>query len=58
MRNKMRLRNKFKNKFKKNEEIKMKQIRKTLLKDLEEIQKRPRRPKKNKVMSEQDYSFF
>ena len=57
MKNKMRLRNKFKNKFlKKQENAKMDKLRKTLLRDLEDIQKKPRKSKN--AESKDDYSFF
>lgn len=53
----MRLRNKFKNKFlKKQENVTMDKFRKTLLRDLEEIQKKPR--KSRNTESKSDYSFF
>ncbi|WDL70551.1 hypothetical protein [Helicobacter winghamensis] len=57
MKNKMRLRNKFKNKLLRNQEnVTMDKFRKTLLRDLEEIQKKPRKTKN--IESKDDYSFF
>ncbi|QOQ98618.1 hypothetical protein [Helicobacter winghamensis] len=57
MKNKMRLRNKFKNKLlRKQENVTMDKFRKTPLRDLEEIQKKPRKTKN--IESKDDYSFF
>ena len=51
MKNKFRLKNKFKNKQLKSQ---MDRFRKMLLKDIEEIQKKPNR----QTNSKEDYSFF
>lgn len=57
MKNKIKLRNKFKNKhLRKQENAMMGKIRKTLLRDLEKAQKKPKKSKNVKL--KKDYSFF